>query len=175
MSDKHAAQDALRAQRAYEAYEREWRRKEKEAAEKQAAQEKELREERIKQQKAREYAIAVEAHAMRQEFYENLQRQKQLEEKLKHEELVIADKNKKYAQEVKVSELLIFLISDINLRHDCRPKSLKKKLKEPKKEKNSFWKAFDWLNNEVNKNIALIASRNVKSRYNFFIVRHDRC
>ena len=102
MSDKQAQQDALRAQRAYEAYEREWRRKEKEAAEKQAAQETELREERIKQQKAREYAIAVEAHKMRQEFYENLHRQKALESKLKVEEVDNADRNKKYAQEVKV-------------------------------------------------------------------------
>ena len=88
MSDKHSQQNALRAQRAYEAYEREWRRKEKEAAEKHAAQEKELREERIKQQEAREYAIAVEAHKMRQEFYENLARQKALEEKIKKEGII---------------------------------------------------------------------------------------
>lgn len=102
MSDKHAQQNALRAQRAYEAYEREWRRKEKEAAEKHAAQEKELREERIKQQDAREYAIAVEAHKMRQEFYENLARQKALEEKLKNETIEEHERNKKYALEVKV-------------------------------------------------------------------------
>jgi hypothetical protein len=106
MSDKQAQQDALRAQRAYEAYEREWRRKEKEAAEKQQSQETELREERIKQQKAREYAIAIEAHNMRQEFYENLHRQKALEKKLKEEEAVIGERNKKYAQEVKVRLLL---------------------------------------------------------------------
>ena len=102
MSDKQAQQNALRAQRAYEAYEREWRRKEKDAAEKHATQEKELREERIKQQNAREYAIAVEAHKMRQEFYENLHRQKDFEEKLKEQEIQAAERNKKYALEVKV-------------------------------------------------------------------------
>ena len=110
MSDKQAQQDALRAQRAYEAYEREWRRKEKEAAEKQDSQEKDLREERIKQQQAREYAIAVEAHKMRQEFYENLQRQKELEHKLKQEQIENAERNKKYAQEVKVRPKYSILI-----------------------------------------------------------------
>jgi len=69
VADKHAQQNALCAQRAYEAYEREWRRKEKEAAEKHAAQEAELRTERLKQQEAREYAIAIEAHKMRQELF----------------------------------------------------------------------------------------------------------
>ena len=52
----------MRAKRALEAYEREWRRKEKEAAEKLLQQEKMIREERVKQQKAREYAVAVEVH-----------------------------------------------------------------------------------------------------------------
>lgn len=102
MSDKQAAQDALRAQRAYEAYEREWRRKEKEMAEKHAAQERELREDRLKQQNAREHAIAVEAHKMRIEFMENIRRQKQIEEKIQEEERVHAEKNKIYSSEVKV-------------------------------------------------------------------------
>ncbi|KAJ3103073.1 Cilia- and flagella-associated protein 45 [Phlyctochytrium bullatum] len=101
MSDKQAQQDALRAQRAYEAYEREWRRKEKEAAEKQAQMERELREERAKQQRAREHAIAVEANKLKEEFFENLRRQREAEERLKAEELKRAERNKIYALEVK--------------------------------------------------------------------------
>eukprot|EP00842_Homolaphlyctis_polyrhiza_P004369 jgi/Hompol1/4933/HPOL_004045-RA len=101
MSDKQAQQDALRAQRAFEAYEREWRRKEREAAEKQSQQESELRQERYKQQRAREHAIAIEAQKMKQEFYENLQRQQEVEERLKKEDELRALKNKLYAQEVK--------------------------------------------------------------------------
>ncbi|KAI8800321.1 hypothetical protein BJ742DRAFT_745418 [Cladochytrium replicatum] len=63
-----AQQDALGAQRAFEAYERVWRRKEKEQAERRAVQEKGLRAQRLEQQRARENAIAVEAHKMRKSF-----------------------------------------------------------------------------------------------------------
>ncbi|KAI9205363.1 coiled-coil domain-containing 19 [Polychytrium aggregatum] len=101
MSDKQAQQDALRAQRAYEAYERDWRRKEKEIAEKHAAQEQELKAERAKQQQAREHAIAVEAQKMREEFYENLSRQKEIESKLHLEDVKRAERNKQYSLEVK--------------------------------------------------------------------------
>ncbi|KAI8851627.1 tumor suppressor, Mitostatin-domain-containing protein [Chytridium lagenaria] len=101
MSDKQAQQDALRAQRAYEAYEREWRRKERETAEKQALMEKELKEERVKQQRAREHAVAVEAHKLKEEFFENLGRQKEVEERLRMEEVKRAERNRLYALEVK--------------------------------------------------------------------------
>ncbi|KAJ3417111.1 Cilia- and flagella-associated protein 45 [Chytridiales sp. JEL 0842] len=100
LTDKQAQQDALRAQRAYEAYEREWRRKEKEALEKHSQQERELKAERIKQQRAREHAIAVEARKLKEEFFENLARQKEVEEKLKIEEAKKAEKNKIYSMEV---------------------------------------------------------------------------
>lgn len=102
VADKHAQQDALRARRAYEAYEREWRRKEKETAEKQAMQEDDLKCERLKQQRAREAAIAVEAHKMKVEFYETLERQKNEEMRLKEMEMEKAKKNRSYAQEVQV-------------------------------------------------------------------------
>jgi hypothetical protein len=85
MTDKLAQQDAIRAQRAQEAYERDWRRKQKEAAEKQQRLESSLREERIKQQQTREMAMATEAHTLKVEFFETLQRQKEIESKLKVE------------------------------------------------------------------------------------------
>lgn len=100
MSDKQAQQDALRAQRTYEAYEREWRRKEKEAAEKHARQEKEIREERIAQQQARELAISMEAAKLKEEFLKSLAQQKDQEAKSKEEERVAQQKNRLYALEV---------------------------------------------------------------------------
>ncbi|KAJ3276655.1 Cilia- and flagella-associated protein 45 [Terramyces sp. JEL0728] len=101
MSDKQAQQDAVRAQRAYEAYERDWRRKEKEAAEKQLQMERELREERSRQQQAREQAIAIESHKLKEEFVASLRQQKDIEARIKQEEEIRAQKNRAYALEVK--------------------------------------------------------------------------
>jgi hypothetical protein len=102
VADKHAQQDALRARRAYEAYEREWRRKEKDTAEKHTQQEEELKFERGKQQLAREAAIAVEAHKMKKEFFETLQRQKEEALRSKELEKIAHHKNRTYALEVQV-------------------------------------------------------------------------
>lgn len=102
ISDKQAQQDALRAQRAHETYEREWRKKEREAAEKKARLENELRAERIKQQESREHAIAVESHKLKVEFFDNLDKQRQVEEKIREEEHVRIEKNKQYSKDVKV-------------------------------------------------------------------------
>ncbi|KAK5671086.1 hypothetical protein BDV3_004767 [Batrachochytrium dendrobatidis] len=101
ISDKQAQQDALRAQRAFESYEREWRRKEQETATKHAQQEHDLRRERYNQQRSREHAIQVEAQKMKQEFYEGLQRQKEIEAKLAKEDEIKAVKNRMYAMDVK--------------------------------------------------------------------------
>lgn len=102
MSDKQAQQDALRAKRAFEAHEREYRQKLLLETQKSIAVEQALRESRATQQRARQHAIAVEAHKMREEFMENLQRQKEQEQKLKREELERQEKNRAYAREVKV-------------------------------------------------------------------------
>ena len=91
----------MRARRAQEAYEREWRRKEKEAAERHAASERQLREERLKQQLDREHSIAVEALKMRREFHEMVNRAKKSDEKLKEVEVEKHVKNRMYAQEIK--------------------------------------------------------------------------
>ena len=69
--------------------------------------EKSLREERWKQQKAREYAISLEAEKMKQEFEDNLARQKAIEAKIKEEEHKKVIKSKLYAQEVMVSLCLL--------------------------------------------------------------------
>jgi hypothetical protein len=100
-TDKLAEQDALRAKRAYEAYEREWRKKEKETVERKIRDEQALREERAKQQAAREQAIAIEALHLREEFFDNLKRQKELEEKMKRDAVERIEKNRQYSKEVK--------------------------------------------------------------------------
>lgn len=100
MADKQAEQDALRAQRAYEAYEREWRRKEKEAAEKQAQLEKDIREERYRQQQAREKSIALESQKLKEQFFASLEQQKKIEAKIKAEAIERAEMNRQYALEV---------------------------------------------------------------------------
>lgn len=100
MADKQAEQDALRAQRAYEAYEREWRRKEKDSAEKQAQLEKDIREERYRQQQAREKAIALESQKLKEQFFTSLEQQKMIESKIKAEAMERAEMNRQYAFEV---------------------------------------------------------------------------
>lgn len=100
MTDKQAQQDALRAQRAVEAYEREWRRKEKETAEKHAQQENDLRKERHKQQQTREQAIAIESRKLKEEFFASLAQQKEVEARLKAEAALKSQRNRSYALEV---------------------------------------------------------------------------
>lgn len=100
MADKQAEQDALRAQRAYEAYEREWRRKEKDTTEKQAQLEKDIREERYRQQQAREKAIALESQKLKEQFFTSLEQQKKIEAKIKAEAAERAEMNRQYALEV---------------------------------------------------------------------------
>ncbi|ORZ38767.1 tumor suppressor, Mitostatin-domain-containing protein [Catenaria anguillulae PL171] len=99
-TDKQAEQDALRAKRATEAYEREWRRKELETAEKKAREEAALRAERARQQEAREAAIAVEASHLRQEFLENVKQLAETEARIKREEQMKIEQNRKYSLEV---------------------------------------------------------------------------
>ncbi|KAJ3177449.1 Cilia- and flagella-associated protein 45 [Geranomyces variabilis] len=101
MSDKQAQQDALRAQRAFEAHEREYRQKMLLQTERNLANEKALRESRATQQRARQHAIAVEAHKMREEFMENLERQKEQEAKIREEERQRGERNREYASKVK--------------------------------------------------------------------------
>ncbi|KAI9219281.1 tumor suppressor, Mitostatin-domain-containing protein [Blastocladiella britannica] len=99
-TDKLAEQDALRAKRAYEAYEREWRRKELETAERRSRDEAALRAERARQQAAREAAISVEASHLRQEFMENVRQQAETEAKIKRDEQLRHEMNRKYSREV---------------------------------------------------------------------------
>ncbi|KAL7748342.1 hypothetical protein RI367_006303 [Sorochytrium milnesiophthora] len=99
-TDLHAEQDALRAKRAYEAHEREWRRKEKEAAERKLRDEEVLRQERAAQHAAREYAIAVESQKLKNEFFDNIERQRTVEAKIQAEQRQHHEERKKYNRDV---------------------------------------------------------------------------
>jgi Trichohyalin-plectin-homology domain len=77
MTDKAAEQDALRAQRSSETYEREWRKKEILAMQKQHAREAELRTCRLAQLKEREDDVASEAKTLRLAFQRALSKQKE--------------------------------------------------------------------------------------------------
>merc|ERR1712100_261005 len=67
-SDKKSELDALRAKRAMEQYEREWRQKERAAIEKQKMQNKILHEARVQQKKEKERRLEYVAKAEREEF-----------------------------------------------------------------------------------------------------------
>merc|ERR1711988_269847 len=67
-SDKKSELDALRAKRAMEQYEREWRQKERAAIEKQKMQNKILHEARVQQKKEKERTLERVAKAEREEF-----------------------------------------------------------------------------------------------------------
>lgn len=131
LSGKQAEQDALRANRAFESYEREWRKKEKDAAEKKMRQEQELKEDRIKQQKARDQAAASEAHKLKVEFNENIKKQKIDDEKSKEFLDKLHKKNKAYTMEIQVKAPFnsIFLsMIETNRRARNRKKERKRRI-----------------------------------------------
>lgn len=68
LSPPSPGQDALRAKRSQEAAEREWRRKEKEAARRKAELEEQLKRSRLEQIAAREHRMAVQVQQDRDEF-----------------------------------------------------------------------------------------------------------
>ena len=75
MTDKQSKQDEIRAHRATEGREREWRRKEKEAALKAKKMEQELKQERLFQNQQKQANIAQEASFLRQEFQKGIKKQ----------------------------------------------------------------------------------------------------
>ncbi|KAI9026870.1 tumor suppressor, Mitostatin-domain-containing protein [Hyaloraphidium curvatum] len=99
-TDTNAQMDELRAQKAAFQYEQECRRKEAEAAARLNRQRQELREERDRQRMAREHAISVEAHKLKEEFFAAVRHQEQLDAKVKEEEARAEELRKRYIAEV---------------------------------------------------------------------------
>ncbi|XP_042325594.1 cilia- and flagella-associated protein 45 [Sceloporus undulatus] len=88
--DHQAEQDALRAKRNQEAAEREWRRKEKDAAQKKAQTEAMLKQSRLEQVAQKEHSLAVQVQRDRAEFERivRIQREQIEKERKEHERRV---------------------------------------------------------------------------------------
>lgn len=99
--DEQAERDALRAKRAQEQTEREWRTKEAAEARKKAETEAMLEEARHKQMMQKEHYLAVQAQRERQEFERVLRAQKELVEREKREELEVRKKRLTHADDVR--------------------------------------------------------------------------
>ncbi|KAF8566565.1 hypothetical protein P879_06421 [Paragonimus westermani] len=100
-SDEAAERDALRAKRAAEAREREWRLKEKTDALKKQETEDLLKRARITQAEERRRLLAIEAGRERMEFERILKRQKEMMDNDQREQNETKLKNHKYAQEIR--------------------------------------------------------------------------
>ncbi|XP_062453773.1 cilia- and flagella-associated protein 45 isoform X2 [Rhea pennata] len=99
--DYQAEKDALRAKRSQEAAEREWRRKEKEAARKKAETNDMLKQSRLEQIAAREHGVAVQVQQDRNDFERILRVQREQIEKEKAEEVQRAALQLAHANEVR--------------------------------------------------------------------------
>lgn len=99
--DEQAERDALRAKRAQEQSERDWRRKEAEEMRKKAELEESLKKARSVQMQQKEHFLAVQAQRERAEFERVLRAQKELVEKQKREENIHRTKKMSHADEVR--------------------------------------------------------------------------
>ena len=99
--DELAERDALRAKRAQEKTEREWRKKEAEEAHKKAVMEAMLIDARADQMAQKEHFLAVQAQRERAEFERVLRAQKELVEKERREEQESQKKKLTHAEDVR--------------------------------------------------------------------------
>ncbi|XP_076438329.1 cilia- and flagella-associated protein 45-like isoform X2 [Babylonia areolata] len=99
--DEQAERDALRAKRAQEQAERDWRAKEATEARKKAETEAMLEQARHQQMMQKEHYLAVQAQRERQEFERVLRAQKELVEREKREEEEVRKKRLSHADDVR--------------------------------------------------------------------------
>ncbi|KAF7260115.1 hypothetical protein EG68_02344 [Paragonimus skrjabini miyazakii] len=145
-SDEAAERDALRAKRAAEAREREWRLKEKADALKKQETEDLLKRARITQAEERRRLLAIEAGRERMEFERILKRQKEMMDNDQREQNEAKLKNQKYAEEIRrqiclkeqerISERNAFFEEGVRLEEEARLRRMRlmdaknRKLKE---------------------------------------------
>merc|ERR1712178_418010 len=99
-SDKKSELDALRAKRAMEQYEREWRQKERAAIEKQKMQNKILHEARVQHNKEKERRLEYVAKAEREEFDRIVQVQREAEAVEEEKDTQMKDARYKHPRDV---------------------------------------------------------------------------
>ncbi|CAH1796262.1 unnamed protein product [Owenia fusiformis] len=141
--DEQAERDALRAKRAQEQAEREWRKKEAEEAQVKAETEAMLKVARSNQMEQKEHFLAVQAQRERAEFERVLKAQKELVEKEKREEDTRAVKQHYHAEDVrtqirekeqqKIHERNAFFEEGVKLDEEARMR--RQKLDEIKRKK----------------------------------------
>lgn len=141
--DEQADRDALRAKRAQEQAEREWRKKEAEETHKKAEVEAMLINARKNQMQQKEHYLAVQAHRERNEFERVLRAQKELVEKERKEEEEARKKRLGHADEVRtqirekeharIAERNAFFEEGVKLDEEARQR--RAKLEEVKRKK----------------------------------------
>ncbi|XP_060572410.1 cilia- and flagella-associated protein 45-like isoform X2 [Ruditapes philippinarum] len=141
--DEQADRDALRAKRAQEQAEREWRKKEAEEAKKKAVTEAMLIDARKNQMQQKEHYLAVQAQRERNEFERVLRAQKELVEKERREDIEARKKRLVHAddvrtqirekEQVRISERNAFFEEGVKLDEEARQR--RAKLEEVKKKK----------------------------------------
>jgi len=99
--DEQAERDALRAKRAQEQAERDWRKKEAEESRKKAETESMLKVARTQQMEQKEHFLAVQAQRERADFERVLIAQQELVEKEKREEVEKVSQRRVYADDVR--------------------------------------------------------------------------
>lgn len=99
--DEQAERDALRAKRAMEEAEREWRKKETSEAKKKSEMEAMLIEARKQQMQEKEHFLAVQAKKERVEFENILRAQKEVMEKEKRDDDVLKSRAMKHSKEIR--------------------------------------------------------------------------
>lgn len=135
VKDEQAERDALRAKRAQEQSERDWRKKEAEEMRKKAELESSLKAARTVQMQQKEHFLAVQAQRERVEFERVLRAQKELVEKQKREEDVHRKKKLTHADDVRaqirkkeqerISERNAFFEEGVKLDEEARARRAK--------------------------------------------------
>ncbi|CAL1526482.1 unnamed protein product [Lymnaea stagnalis] len=141
--DEQAERDALRAKRAQEQTERDWRRKEAEEMRKKAELEESLKHARSVQMRQKEHYLAVQAQRERAEFERVLCAQKELIEKQKREEEFVHKKKLVHADDVRaqirekekqrISERNAFFEEGVKLDEEARARRMKLEAVKKKK------------------------------------------
>merc|ERR1712178_402856 len=162
-SDKKSELDALRAKRAMEEYEREWRQKERAAIEKQKMQNKILHEARVQQKKEKERRLEGVAKAEREEFDRivHVQREAEAVEEEKESQMM----NARYKHRRDVQE-------QISKNEACRRQERLDYLEEGRKLRKEIEKEKSHLLNIKDRKVSELRTAGVPEKYLTELMRH---
>jgi len=162
-SDKKSELDALRAKRAMEQYEREWRQKERAAIEKQKMQNKILHEARVQQKKEKERRLEYVAKAEREEFDRIVHVQREAEAVEVEKEQQMMDARYKHRRDVQ---------EQISKNEACRRQERLDYLEEGRKLRKEIEKEKSHLHDIKNRKIHEMRESGVPEKYLTELQRH---